>query len=1041
MSWTESTLRGAASWQAFKAGQSLCATGAASMVKSTPDGWQGSVREGRILRRVSVRVTSASAFETRCSCPDNQASGAVCAHAVAVGLAALHGTPALTPQPGIPALTHQPPPLGTTAPQAWDILLAPNWRDALVRGRLAATLSHSAGSVAADPALSGWLAAAGGIAKSPLHLQLEGVALSGFLEALTGHPRISVGKDRGPLEIRAAGTLAIRELTHQAPSLRLIPQHAAHPRVILAGHCWQLAPDALTHIGPGSIPPGLADPLGELIAGRPVELPTQAFLARLETWQEWLAFPADCWLDALRFTAAPFTVALTLDGSLQHLEANLAILYPGAPPVPPGQTTLPGLPRLSDEQHCEIRDLEAENRAASRLAHAGFVTADPTSGLWTLHGESAIIHFLTHTLPGLHRSWTVTEREHFRLAQRQIVLVEPKIEILSSGEDWLDFNLSFQSNVGEVIPAADIRRLLASGKTTTASQNARRLIISSEVSDLIEPLFAELDVRQQGGHFTASARTGELIHELRKKLDKSLTTSQSDIFSHDPIPAAIDAELRPYQAHGSGWLWDRVERFGGALLADDMGLGKTIQTIVLIERLFEYLTTGEARKNGGRQDGRATVDQASCPDSSAEPLVLVVATTSLLGNWRAEIARFAPGRRVRILHGSGRDAQRERVSAGEVILTSYATLARDLAWHLRREYALVVVDEASLMRNPDTDHAKALAKLRAARRVALTGTPVENGVRDLWSIFRFILPGWLGSRQEFRESYELPLVSGEPMPALLERLRLKTAPFLLRRTKEQVAPELPSKLIIDEFCDLSPEQQSVYRELLVAGRQQVDTIQDAGQAGAARMRLLTALLRLRQTCCDLALLGDERFKRLPIAQRSAKLQRLLELLDEAMAGNHKVLVFSQFQTQLREIEDCLVERGQASLRLDGQTRKRQELVDRFQSSDGPAVFLISLKAGGYGLNLTAADTVIHFDPWWNPAAEAQASDRAHRIGQTRPVTVYRLLTRGTVEEKVLRLQAKKRSLASAIDEAGLSEAPGLSEADLRAMMDDGPGLR
>ena len=1034
MSWTESTLRGAASWQAFKAGQSLCAAGAASVANSAPDGWQGSVRDGRILRRVSVRVTSAIAFETRCSCPDNQASGAVCAHAVAVGLAALHGSSALTNQPS-------PAPVAPL-PQAWDMLLAPSWRDALVRGRLAATLSRNAGPVPADPVISNWLAATGSTGKCPLHLQLEGDALAGFLEALTGHPRIYVGKDRNSLEIRAAGTLAISELTHQPPSLRLIPKPDACPRVILAGHCWQLAPDAITHIGPGPIPPSLAGHLGELISGRPVELPTEAFLAQLDTWQEWLAFPADCWLDTIHFTAAPFTIALALDGSLQHLDACLTILYSGAPPVPPGQAILTGFPRLSDSAtHCEMRDFDAESRAASMLVHTGFDSLDPTSGRWSLRGESAIVHFLANSLPNLLHSWSVTQSDRFRLAQRQIILVEPNIEILGSGEDWLDFNLSFKSNAGEVIPHADIRRLLISGKSHGSNPNARRLIVSSEVSDLIEPLFAELDVHQQGGHFTASARTGALIHELRKKLDKSQSSSTLETFSGAPIPATIHAELRPYQTHGSGWLWDRVERFGGALLADDMGLGKTIQAIVLIERLFERLAPGEAGKNGGGQDARATLDRASCPEPTAEPLVLVVATTSLLGNWRAEMARFAPDRRVRILHGTGRDAEREQVRSGEVILTSYATLARDLAWHLRREYALVVVDEASLMRNPDTDHAKALAKLRATRRVALTGTPVENGVRDLWSIFRFILPGWLGSRQDFRERYELPLVSGEPTPALLERLRLKTAPFLLRRTKEQVAPELPSKLIIDEFCDLSPEQQSVYRELLVAGRKQVDTIRDAGQPGAARMRLLTTLLRLRQTCCDLALLGDDRFKQLLIAQRSAKLQRLLELLDEAIAGNHKVLVFSQFQTQLREIENCLEERGQASLRLDGQSRNRQELVGRFQTSDGPPVFLISLKAGGYGLNLTAADIVIHFDPWWNPAAEAQASDRAHRIGQTRPVTVYRLLTRGTVEEKVLRLQAKKRSMAAAIDEAGLSEAPGLSETDLQAMMDDDPGTR
>ncbi|MCX6865705.1 MAG: DEAD/DEAH box helicase, partial [Verrucomicrobia bacterium] len=328
----------------------------------------------------------------------------------------------------------------------------------------------------------------------------------------------------------------------------------------------------------------------------------------------------------------------------------------------------------------------------------------------------------------------------------------------------------------------------------------------------------------------------------------------------------------------------------------------------------------------------------------------------------------------------------------------------------------------------------AVAKLRASHRIALTGTPVENGVRDLWSVFRFIQPGWLGGREEFRARYELPLAEGESAGAVMERLKLKTQPFLLRRTKEQVAPELPSKLFIDEYCDLSPDQQAVYRELLVEGRKRVETIADTGNSGAARMQMLTALLRLRQTCCDLALLGNERWNRLLVARRSAKLQRLMELLEEAISGNHRVLVFSQFQKQLLEIEKCIFERGWGCLRLDGQTRNRQRLVEDFQDPDGPAVFLISLKAGGYGLNLTAADTVIHFDPWWNPAAEMQATDRAHRIGQTRPVTVYRLLTRGTVEEKVLRLQARKRALATAIDETGAADASGWSMEDLKAVI-------
>jgi SNF2 family DNA or RNA helicase len=224
--------------------------------------------------------------------------------------------------------------------------------------------------------------------------------------------------------------------------------------------------------------------------------------------------------------------------------------------------------------------------------------------------------------------------------------------------------------------------------------------------------------------------------------------------------------------------------------------------------------------------------------------------------------------------------------------------------------------------------------------------------------------------------------------------------------------------------------------LLEEGRRQVETVADAGNAGAARMRMLTALLRLRQTCCDLALLGGERFGRLAVPRRSAKMEHLLELLDEAVAGNHRVLVFSQFQRQLVEIEKSLAERGWGSLRLDGQTRNRHELVEKFQHPQGPPIFLISLKAGGYGLNLTAADIVIHFDPWWNPAAENQANDRAHRIGQSRPVTVYRLLTRGTVEEKVLRLQARKRLLAAVIDEAGGGDAPGWSLEDFNAVLAD-----
>jgi superfamily II DNA or RNA helicase len=1007
--WTESTLRGAASWQAFKEGKALFEAGAAAVVKTTPGGFQGTVRSGNRLLRVSVSVHSPTAIETRCACPANQATGAVCAHAIAVGLAALQpaaATPVASAGPARPAATPTPV-------QAWDVLLPPNGPAGLGRGKLGVTLAASVEPPGpADQSLAAWLAEVGAGGKSPLHLPLEGPRLASFLVALTEHPRVTCGPERRPLEIQIGGKILLQELSLQAATVRLVPSPQTDPVVRIADDYWQIGPDLFTKIGPAAPTAEAVPPPAALLNGRDVELPVARFLSQLEAWQQWLRVPSSSWLDSLHFIPAPVTVALALEGSLQQLNARLEIHYPDCPSVAPGHGSLARFPRLAAPDRCEVRNLAAEDRAVTTLREAGFQIADPAAGEWTLHGEPAVLAFLTQTLPALRRVWSITESTRFSRAHQQVVVVKPKLEILGSGEDWLSFDLSFETSDGSPVSAAEVQRLLRSGGGQRGSSGGRRLVVSSEISDLLNPLFAEVDLRQQGGHFTTSAIAGELILEIRKKLDNSQSGKLLEEPRGFPKPASLQADLRPYQSQGAAWLVQRLTRFQGALLADDMGLGKTIQTIALIEHLF------------------------SAPMASGEGRVLVVATTSLLGNWRAELARFAPGRKVRLLHGAARDAHRERVADGEVLLTSYATLARDLAWHLRQEYALVVADEASLMRNPDTDHANALYKLRAARRVALTGTPVENSVRDLWSIFRFLLPGWLGSREEFRERYEQPLAGSPPDRSALARLQLKTAPFVLRRTKEQVAPELPAKLFIDECCELSAEQQATYRQLLSESRKRVEAIRDSGNPGAARMQLLTALLRLRQTCCDLALLGNERLNRLSVAQRSGKLERLLELLREAVSGDHKVLIFSQFRTQLLEIEKCVQSHGWASLRLDGQTRNRQELVDRFQAEGGPPLFLISLKAGGYGLNLTAADIVVHFDPWWNPAAEAQATDRAHRLGQTRPVTVYRLLTRGTVEEKVVHLQARKRDLAAAIDESGAGGAGDWSEADLLALLTD-----
>jgi superfamily II DNA or RNA helicase len=1005
--WTEKTLRTAASWQAFKEGKGLFENGMVAHAVAGISSWHGTVRVGKRLMKVSVTVKSATDFDTRCPCSDNQRSGAVCCHAVATGLAAL--VPVSTIAKAFETTVSSKSPVIIDA-VAWQVLLPLNWRDSLQRGKLTATLAVIAGSEisSADERLNAWLARESVVRKEILSISLDGSRVSAFLEAIAEHPRLAAGKDRLLIQIRAGERLRLSESIHRQDQVRLVPDADAGPWIEIGGSFWQVGEDSVVRVGEGKIPVELATVLGELAGGKSVEIPSREFFNHLNTWQEWLHFPEGSWLESLHFVPAVAVFELSLEGSLQHLEAQLVVRYGDAPPLPPGLGKVDGLPRLVGD-HCEVRDLLKEEKAAGQLGRAGFDVENFSSGRWAMRGESAILDFLTQWLPDLRKEWSVNESERFAHVQKQVVVVSPKIEILGSGEDWLSFDLSFQTSDGVLVSAVDVRRLLRSGKGSNAPAGARRLIISDEVANVIDPLFSDLDLRQENGHFVASARAGELVREIRNKIAKSSDSNNLVISFPFVSPATLLADLRPYQSLGAGWMFDRVRRFGGALLADDMGLGKTVQTIALIERLF--------------------LDQVS--DSG---VVMVVATASLLGNWRAEFGRFAPARRVRILHGASRDAEREKVEAGDVILTSYGTLARDLAYHLKREYRAVVVDEASLMRNPDTDHAKAVSKLRATARIALTGTPIENGIKDLWSIFRFVQPGWLGGRDDFKNRYELPLAAGESPRLILERLRLKISPFLLRRTKEQVAPELPSKLLIDEFCDLSPDQQAVYKELLVEGRKRVDAVADSGNKGAARMQMLTALLRLRQTCCDLALLGNERFDQLLVSRRSAKLSRLLELIEEAVSGNHRMLIFSQFRKQLIEIEKSISERGWCSLRLDGQSRNRQQLVDQFQQVDGPPVFLISLKAGGYGLNLTAADTVVHFDPWWNPAAEAQATDRAHRIGQTRPVTVYRLLTRGTVEEKVVRLQAKKRELASAIDESGAGDAAGWSMDELETML-------
>jgi SNF2 family DNA or RNA helicase len=373
----------------------------------------------------------------------------------------------------------------------------------------------------------------------------------------------------------------------------------------------------------------------------------------------------------------------------------------------------------------------------------------------------------------------------------------------------------------------------------------------------------------------------------------------------------------------------------------------------------------------------------------------------------AEAKKFTPDLKVLALQGPDRHAHFDEIATHDLVITSYALIRRDADRYRGVEFDTVILDEAQHIKNRETQNAQAVKAIAGKHRLVLTGTPLENSVLDLWSIFDFLMPGYLGSAKDFRERYELPITKEKSTP-VQARLARRLRPFMLRRLKKEVAPDLPARLEHISFCELTADQRAVYQQVIEASRKEV--LEAASGEAKSQMLVLTALLRLRQVCCDLRLLQLEG---VDPANSSGKLDMFGELLEEVIDGGHRLLVFSQFVSMLTLLKNKLTEENIEFCYLDGSTADRTAVVERFQARSDIPVFLISLKAGGVGLNLTGADTVIHFDPWWNPAVEDQATDRAHRIGQTKVVTSYKLIARDTVEEKILTLQQRKREIIRA----------------------------
>ncbi|MDQ2866138.1 MAG: DEAD/DEAH box helicase, partial [Candidatus Eremiobacteraeota bacterium] len=756
----------------------------------------------------------------------------------------------------------------------------------------------------------------------------------------------------------------------------------------------------------GPVEAGIAPQIGTLVASSPALTPAQA--KRVQT--------------SLRRVFASVAIA----GPQAEIDPNAIVLE--ATPVLALHANATAELRFAYGTHIVSpnvlsdfpRDIGVEKQSLAQLQAEGLIVMqwpqtegiDPTRTLLRFEdsGELAWVRFLGTAVPRLRMSgWRVEIDEDFPYA---IVdsLEEWHADVRETGAQWLELDLGVDVE-GERVALLPIL-LQALAENGIASDDDL-----PELAEREEPIFGKLP---SGAYLALSpARIARVLATLAEFFGTEATLAENGALAIPRIhaatiatlreimpvdwqttslghlvdalsaiePAALDlpstfkTELRPYQRDGVAWLQTlRVHGFGG-VLADDMGLGKTVQLLAHIA----------IEKAAGRLNAP----------------VLVVAPTSVVPNWRSEIARFVPDLRVVSLTGADRAERFGDLDGADIALTTYALLPRDSDVLLGRTWSIAVLDEAQAVKNPRAKAAVAARAVRAEQRLCLTGTPIENHLEELWSIYAFAVPGLLGERKHFAQFFRTPIEKRNDAlrrTALAARLR----PFLLRRTKQRVARELPPKTEIVQWVELEGAQRDLYETIRLAMHKRVRD--EVARRGLARSRIivLDALLKLRQVCCDPRLL------KLPAAanvNESQKLQALLEMLDSLLDDGRRVLLFSQFTSMLDLIKPALTKRSMPFVELRGDTRDRETPVQRFQSGEVP-LFLISLKAGGTGLNLTAADTVIHYDPWWNPAVERQATDRAHRIGQEQHVFVYKLIAQGTVEEKIVELQTRKGALAA-----------------------------
>ncbi|WDV45485.1 SNF2 helicase associated domain-containing protein [Clostridiaceae bacterium M8S5] len=659
-----------------------------------------------------------------------------------------------------------------------------------------------------------------------------------------------------------------------------------------------------------------------------------------------------------------------------------------------------------------LRDIRKEYQIQEFLSNYNFKVS--TEGYF-LDGEDYIFEFLSNGLNELKDKAIVYYSDKFK----QIATIKKKIlstsVLYNNGDDYLTFNFTIDGiedlNFADILKAYNEKKKfyrLSDGSLLSLENNKLDKFV-----DLVDYVGLEEDDIKSGSAQLPKFKAFYLNEQL-KEIDtkynrKNIDFKQLIMRIKEPsdenydLPAEVKGVLRDYQEVGYSWLRLLSELGFGGILADDMGLGKTLQVL-------SYLKAKHEQKKG---------------------ISLIVVPTSLIYNWLNEAQKFVPSLKIIVVNGHKEDrvAILNNLENVEIIITSYTMIRNDIEIYKEINFSVCILDEAQHIKNYNSKTSKAIKKLKTKDRFALTGTPIENTLLELWSVFDFLMPGYLLSINKFRELYEKPILKSQEEKALIS-LKKHIAPFILRRVKKDVLDDLPEKIENKIVVELTNAQKKLYIAYLNKYKEEINNLIKTDGYAKSHIKVLAALTRMRQICCHPNLFLEN------YNETSSKLDLVLELIDELIEGKHRTLIFSQFTSMLRIIEEKLVEKKISYYYLDGsiKSKNRNEMVTKFNEGH-KEVFLISLKAGGTGLNLTGADTVIHFDPWWNPAVEMQAEDRAYRIGQDKVVHVMKLITKGTIEEKIYELQQKKKIMIDSIIQPGQTFITKLQEKDIRELFE------